>query len=438
MLQTPEYAEKMQPDEDRILDMPKIVVLFTEEPEVFIGDDWPEGRARHRRRVGHRRRDRRRCCGPRARRSSPPTSPRATASSRSTSPTRPRSTRWSPSIVAEHGRLDLAANVAGTSGVYANVADSATADWRQTMAVNLDGVYFCLRAELRAMRAAGAGRSSTSRRPPAAWACPAWPPTRRRSTASSASPSRPPSRWPAQGIRVNAVCPGSIRTPMLRGFVGGDEDALEKMGRRSPMGRLGEPERDRRGDRLAAVRRGQLRHRHCLVARRRRGRGLTGRSLDAAGHRGRRPHPLLVVRRRPALRRLPRRRLGHARCTTTAQLFELLCLEGSQAGLSWITILRKRPAFQAAFEGFDPEAVAAYGDDDVARLLGRRRHRPQPRQDRGHHRQRPGARSRCTTAGETLDELVWSHGAARRDRRPSTIGRHPADDPGGDRPVEGS
>jgi NAD(P)-dependent dehydrogenase (short-subunit alcohol dehydrogenase family) len=44
------------------------------------------------------------------------------------------------------------------------------------------------------------------------------------------------------GIRVNAVCPGSVRTPMLRGFVGGDEELLEKMGRRSPMGRLGEPD----------------------------------------------------------------------------------------------------------------------------------------------------------------------------------------------------
>jgi NAD(P)-dependent dehydrogenase (short-subunit alcohol dehydrogenase family) len=43
------------------------------------------------------------------------------------------------------------------------------------------------------------------------------------------------------GIRVNAVCPGSVRTPMLRGFVGGDEALLEKMGRRAPMGRLGEP-----------------------------------------------------------------------------------------------------------------------------------------------------------------------------------------------------
>jgi DNA-3-methyladenine glycosylase I len=50
-------------------------------------------------------------------------------------------------------------------------------------------------------------------------------------------------------------------------------------------------------------------------------------------------------------------------------LFGLLNLEAFQSGLSWLTILRKRPAFFAAFDGFVPEAVAAYGDDDVARLM---------------------------------------------------------------------
>jgi len=53
-----------------------------------------------------------------------------------------------------------------------------------------------------------------------------------------------------------------------------------------------------------------------------------------------------------------------------AALFELLCLEGFQAGLSWITILRKRPAFREAFDGFVPEVVAGYGPDDVDRLMG--------------------------------------------------------------------
>lgn len=49
--------------------------------------------------------------------------------------------------------------------------------------------------------------------------------------------------------------------------------------------------------------------------------------------------------------------------------FEFLILEGAQAGLSWSTILRKREAYRAAFAGFDPVAVAAFGPDDVERLL---------------------------------------------------------------------
>ena len=52
------------------------------------------------------------------------------------------------------------------------------------------------------------------------------------------------------------------------------------------------------------------------------------------------------------------------------RLFEKLCLEGFQAGLSWITILRKRPAFREVFHGFRPRQVAAMDEDDVQRLLG--------------------------------------------------------------------
>ena len=49
-------------------------------------------------------------------------------------------------------------------------------------------------------------------------------------------------------------------------------------------------------------------------------------------------------------------------------MFRLLMLEGFQAGLSWITILRKRENFDRAFEGWDPERIAAYGPEDVERL----------------------------------------------------------------------
>jgi DNA-3-methyladenine glycosylase I len=51
-------------------------------------------------------------------------------------------------------------------------------------------------------------------------------------------------------------------------------------------------------------------------------------------------------------------------------LYERLCLEGFQSGLAWITILRKRENFRAAFAGFDPDVVARFGERDVERLLG--------------------------------------------------------------------
>ena len=52
------------------------------------------------------------------------------------------------------------------------------------------------------------------------------------------------------------------------------------------------------------------------------------------------------------------------------RLFEKICLEGFQSGLSWLTILRKRENFRTAFAGFDPVVVATYGEPDVERLLG--------------------------------------------------------------------
>ena len=51
------------------------------------------------------------------------------------------------------------------------------------------------------------------------------------------------------------------------------------------------------------------------------------------------------------------------------RLFEFLVLEGAQAGLSWLTILKKREAFRLAFAGFDMDAVAVFDDADIKRLL---------------------------------------------------------------------
>jgi DNA-3-methyladenine glycosylase I len=74
-------------------------------------------------------------------------------------------------------------------------------------------------------------------------------------------------------------------------------------------------------------------------------------------------------------------------------LFEKVCLEGFQAGLSWLTILRKRDGFRDAFAGFDPELVAAFGESDVDRLMA----------DEGIVRNQAKIRSTINTAARALD-----------------------------------
>ena len=98
-------------------------------------------------------------------------------------------------------------------------------------------------------------------------------------------------------------------------------------------------------------------------------------------------------------------------------VYERLCLEGFQSGLSWLTILRKRDGFRAAFEGFDPDRVARFGERDVQRLL----------EDASIVRHRGKieatiANARATVAlreSTPLHELFWSYAPARR-RSPRT------------------
>jgi DNA-3-methyladenine glycosylase I len=81
-------------------------------------------------------------------------------------------------------------------------------------------------------------------------------------------------------------------------------------------------------------------------------------------------------------------------------LFEKICLEGFQAGLSWLTILRKRPAFRAAFAGFEPYLVASFGEPEVNRCLA----------DAGIVRHEGKIRSTINNAKQTL-ELIDEHGS---------------------------
>jgi len=96
-------------------------------------------------------------------------------------------------------------------------------------------------------------------------------------------------------------------------------------------------------------------------------------------------------------------------------LYERLCLEGFQSGLSWLTILRKRENFRAAFAGFDPEVVAEFDQPEVERLLG----------DAGIVRHRGKIEAAIANARATLElreltplhEIVWEY---RRDGPPTT------------------
>lgn len=101
--------------------------------------------------------------------------------------------------------------------------------------------------------------------------------------------------------------------------------------------------------------------------------------------------------------------------TKDVELFEKLILEGFQAGLSWLTILRKRDSFRAAFAGFDPAAVAAFGPDDIERLMA----------DAGIVRHRGKIEAAVANASAVLDvqarhgslaALIWSFEPTRRGR----------------------
>jgi DNA-3-methyladenine glycosylase I len=85
------------------------------------------------------------------------------------------------------------------------------------------------------------------------------------------------------------------------------------------------------------------------------------------------------------------------------RLFEKLCLEGFQAGLSWLTILRKRESFRRAFAGFEPAAVARFGAADIRRLLG----------DAGIVRHRGKIESTVNNARRAL-EIIDEHGSLAR------------------------
>ncbi|HVA68909.1 MAG TPA: glucose 1-dehydrogenase [Candidatus Binataceae bacterium] len=144
--------------------------------------------------------------------------------------------------VATYGRLDCAFNNAGIDGKLARTADCTENNWARTIAVNLTGVFFCLKAEITQMLKQGGGGAIVSTSSAAglsgAFGLPAYAASKHGVVGLTRSAAL---EYGINKIRVNCVCPGPIRTPMLARLLSRRPDAERKIAKAEPLKRLGEP-----------------------------------------------------------------------------------------------------------------------------------------------------------------------------------------------------
>lgn len=144
--------------------------------------------------------------------------------------------------VAEFGGLDAAVNNAGTSGTFAYTADADPAAWEAVVALNLTGTFLCMRAEIPALLDRGAGAIVNVASGAGLVGFPglgAYVASKHGVVGLTKAAAL---EYAPRGIRVNCVCPGSTRTPMLEGFMGADPAAERQILAGQPNRRLGEPE----------------------------------------------------------------------------------------------------------------------------------------------------------------------------------------------------
>ena len=145
--------------------------------------------------------------------------------------------------VDSYGRLDWAANNAGTSGPFAFTADLDTTDWQKTIQLNLTGVFLCMKHEVPAMLASGGGGAIVNTSSGAGIVAFAGLSPYVASKHGVIGLTKSAAlEYAAAGVRVNAVCPGTVRTPMIEAFIGGDEKMDKQLSKASPIGRMATPE----------------------------------------------------------------------------------------------------------------------------------------------------------------------------------------------------
>ena len=140
------------------------------------------------------------------------------------------------------GRLDAALNNAGTTGPSKPTADYTLEEWNAVVALNLTSVFLCLKHEIPQMVTQGGGaivNTSSSAGLIGFPGLPGYVATKHGVIGLTRAAAL---EYVKAGVRVNAVCPGSTRTPMLEGFMGGDPVIEQAMEQSAPIGRLARPE----------------------------------------------------------------------------------------------------------------------------------------------------------------------------------------------------
>jgi len=143
-------------------------------------------------------------------------------------------------IIERHGRLDAAVNNAGISGAQVGVADLTDEQWQETRGINLDGVFYCLRAEIRAMQRLGGGVIVNMA---SILSVVAWPNAAAYTTAKHGVLGLTRSAaldYASDGIRVNAVGPGFISTELVRSAL--SDEIYDQLSSLHPIGRMGTPD----------------------------------------------------------------------------------------------------------------------------------------------------------------------------------------------------
>lgn len=145
--------------------------------------------------------------------------------------------------VASFGRLDCAFNNAGIEGEGALTHKCSEENWNRVIAINLTGVWLCLKAEIAQMLSQGGGGAIVNTSSLAGIAGAVGGPAYVAAKHGVAGLTKAAAlEYGRHGIRVNAVCPGPIRTPMMQRIMRGSSEAEQRMIRSEPLKRFGEPE----------------------------------------------------------------------------------------------------------------------------------------------------------------------------------------------------